>query len=75
MKMNQNQYNGLLNLASKKLGTTPEKLQAQLENGVLKRPFQEWIKRPAKDVKKLYQIQRLQKKFCQHLRLRKFIKS
>ena len=33
MKMNQNQYNGLLNLASKKLGTTPEKLQAQLENG------------------------------------------
>ncbi len=33
MKMNQNQYNGLLNLASKKLGTTPEELQAQLESG------------------------------------------
>ncbi len=33
MKMNKNQYSGLLNLASKKLGTTPEILQAQLEGG------------------------------------------
>ncbi len=33
MKINKNQYSGLLNLASKKLGTTPEVLQSQLEGG------------------------------------------
>lgn len=33
MNMNKNQLNGLLNLASKKLGTTPETLQKQLESG------------------------------------------
>ncbi len=33
MKINKNQYSGLLNLASKKLGTTPEMLQKQLESG------------------------------------------
>lgn len=33
MKFDKNKFSGLLNLASQKLGTTPEKLQSQLQNG------------------------------------------
>lgn len=34
MNVNPKQLEALLNVASKKLGTTPEQLRSQLENGV-----------------------------------------
>ncbi|NLZ45651.1 MAG: hypothetical protein GX896_03060 [Clostridiales bacterium] len=52
MKMNQNQLNALLKMASKKLGTTPEELQNQLQNGNFQNALNNM---PQKDSQKLQQ--------------------
>lgn len=52
MNMNQNQMNALLKMASKKLGTTPQELQNQLQNGAFDKALNNM---PQKDSEMLQQ--------------------